>query len=150
MNFPFFISKQIIFKQPEQKISSERYLINQIESNLEQLEMTITKIDENELFLRKIVFVKTFRKKIFIRNLRVVVKTDNSNIQVTLITETILTFFYGFFPIVFLFERNQNFPIYLIIFAAIFLWSFGYITKYLVLREIKNELEKHLISENNL
>ncbi len=150
MKFPFFITNHIIFKQPEQKITSDRYILNQIESRLESLDMIISRISENELFLRKMVFVRTMRKKDLLRNLKVVVKTNDSTIQITLITETIFVFLIGLIPLIAIFFRDQNFTITFLLTISFFYWSVGFISKFLVMRNIKKDVENYLKRINNL
>jgi hypothetical protein len=150
LKFPFFITNHIIFKQPEQKITSDRYILNQIESRLESLDMIISRISENELFLRKMVFVRTMRKKDLLRNLKVVVKTNDSTIQITLITETIFVFLIGLIPLIAIFFRDQNFTITFLLTISFFYWSVGFISKFLVMRNIKKDVENYLKRINNL
>ena len=150
MNFPFFISKQIIFKQPEHKITADGYILNQIESRLERLDMKITRKGENELFLRKMDIVRTYRKKDMLRNLMVVVKTDDSTIQITLKTETIFVFLIGLIPLIAIFFRDQNFTVTFLLTSSFFYWSVGFLSKFLVMRNIKKDIENHLRRINNL
>ncbi len=150
MKFPFFITNHIIFKQPEQKITSDRYILNQIESRLERLDMIISRISENELFLRKMVFVRTMRKKDLLRNLKVVVQTNDSTIQITLITETIFFFLIGLIPLIAFFFRDQNFTITFLLTSSFFYWSVGFLSKFLVMRNIKKDVENYLKRINNL
>jgi hypothetical protein len=150
LKFPFFITNHIIFKQPEQKITSDRYILNQIESRLERLDMIISRISENELFLRKMVFVRTMRKKDLLRNLKVVVQTNDSTIQITLITETIFFFLIGLIPLIAFFFRDQNFTITFLLTSSFFYWSVGFLSKFLVMRNIKKDVENYLKRINNL
>jgi hypothetical protein len=124
--------------------------LNQIESRLERLDMIISRISENELFLRKMVFVRTMRKKDLLRNLKVVVQTNDSTIQITLITETIFFFLIGLIPLIAFFFRDQNFTITFLLTSSFFYWSVGFLSKFLVMRNIKKDVENYLKRINNL
>jgi len=112
--------------------------------------MIISRISENELFLRKMVFVRTMRKKDLLRNLKVVVQTNDSTIQITLITETIFVFLIGLIPLIAIFFRDQNFTITFLLTSSFFYWSVGFLSKFLVMRNIKKDVENYLRRINNL
>jgi hypothetical protein len=150
VKFPFAISKKIIFNQPNQKITSDSYLLNQIEDRLDNLNMTIVRVGEDELFLQKTDFIQALRKKDFLRNMSVKVKTDDSTIEIILKTETILIFIFGLIPYIFLFASNQNFPFTFPIIISTFIWGIGFLLKSLIMQEIKNDLENYLKKMNML
>lgn len=150
MKFPFSISKRIIFKQPEQIITSERYLLNQIEDKLEDLDMTITRLGEDELFLQKNDIIKGQRKKDFLRNMHVKVETDQSTIQIILTTETILIFVFGLLPYGLLLLEYSPFPFTFPFIVSSFIWGVGYLSKLLVMQNIKYDIEQYLKNMNAL
>lgn len=150
MKFPFSISKRIIFNQPEQKITSERYLLNQVEDKLDNLDITIKRIGEDELFLQKTDFIRTLRKKDFLRNLSVKIKVDQSKIEIILVTETILIFIFGILPYSLLLVPNENFSFTFPLIASTFFWGVGFLSKLLIIQEIKNDIEYYLKKMNDL
>lgn len=150
MKFPFSISKRIIFNQPEQIITSERYLLNQIEEKLENLDMTIIRLGENELFLQKNDLLKGHRKKDYLRNLRIKVETDQSTIQIILTTETILIFVFGLLPFAFLLLENSPLPFTFPFIVSSFIWVVGYFSKLLIMQSIKNDIKYYLKNVNSL
>lgn len=150
MKFPFSITRRITFKQPIQKITSERYLLNQIEDKLDDLDMAITRLGEDELFLQKNDIIKGQRKKDFLRNMRVKVKTDQSSIQIILTTETILIFIFGLLPYGLLFLENSPFPFTFPFIVSFFVWGVGYLSKLLVMQNIKFDIEQYLKQKNAL
>lgn len=150
MKFPLSISKRIIIQQPEQKITLERYLLNQIESKLEVLDMSMSRINDNKLFLQKTDFLRAMRKKDFLRNLSVQIKIDNSTIQIILTTETILILIFGLLPYGILLVPNQNIPFTLPIIVSTFFLGVGFISKLLIMQDIKNEIEHHIKRMNSL
>lgn len=150
MKFPFSISKKIIFKQPEQIITSERYLLNQIEDKLEDLDMTITRHGEDELFLQKMDFIRTLRKRNFLKNLTVKIVADRSTIQIIFTTETILIFVFGLLPYGFLLLEYSPFPFTFPFIASFFIWGVGYLSKYLIIQDLKKEIEHYIKRMNAL
>ena len=129
---------------------ADGYILNQIESRLEGLDMKISRKGENELFLIKMDIVRTYRKKDMLRNLKVVVQTDDSTIQIILKTETIFVFLLGLLPLIAIFIGDNHFTARFLITSSIFYWSIGFLTKYFILRNVKNDIENHLRRINNL
>lgn len=144
MKFPFSVSRTITFAQPEQKITSERYLRNQVEEKLLELNMTIQKIGDDELFLLKTDIFNAFRKKDFLRDLSVKIETDHSKIRIILTTQTTLFFILGLIPYTLLLLPDKRPPILFPIIVSGFIWGIGFLIKSIVLGMIKDDIINHL------
>lgn len=149
MKFPFSITQRIVLNQTEQKISSVNYVRNHVEESLRKLDMSIERINDDELFLRKTDFIKSYRKKDVLRNLNVKILIDQSTVQIILKTETIVIFIFGLVPFIFLLAPRINAPYTFPIITTSFIWIFGFFSKFVVLQEVKNELKLHLKRMNN-
>lgn len=151
MRFPFAITKTISFDQPPQKITSEKFFLNQLEERLSALDMTATRLGDDELFLEKTDFVKALRKKDFLRDLKVKVTLDKSKIHISLKTETFLVFIFGLLPYGLYFApADKHIPLFLPIIISLLIWSAVFIPKSVVMNDLKNDLEDHLKRLNGL
>lgn len=150
MTFPFAISGRIRFDQPHPKITSESYLLHQIEDNLNALGMTSTRISDRELFLRKSDFVSAMRKQDFLRNLKVKVEIDQAAIQIVLTTETILIFIAGLLPYGLFLIPGERLPFLFPFIVSVFFWVFGFVSKFVIVKNIKYNIEHYLKRLNAL
>ena len=151
MRFPFAIAKTITFDQPAQNITSEGYLLNQLEERLSSLDMTITRLSDAELLLEKTDFVRSFRKKDFLRDLKVKVTLDQSKIRISLKTQTTLIFLFGLLPYGLYFApADKHIPFFLPLIISTMIWCAVFIPKSVVITDIKNDLEYYLKRLNGL
>jgi len=142
MKFPFSIAGTIVLNRADYGISSESYLLNHMEECLEQLNMSMDRLNDHELFLQKTDFIKGLNRKTYLKNLLVSVQIDQTRITIRLQTETILVFFFG--AVLSFVLTTEKFPRALGLFA-LFGWILGYLIKWLVLSSVKHDLEQYLI-----
>lgn len=143
MNFPFSLSRTIILYQKDRNISSEAYLLHQIESKLSYLKMSVSKLSDNELFFQKTDLFRSWSPKDLLRNMSVSVLIHEERIEVKLKTETILILFFGLLAS-FTFLFFIPFNIFNLLIPILFICLVGFTLKWVVLTEVKINLEHYL------
>ena len=145
MLFPLFIYNRITINLSDVNITSEKYLINIIDSILENKGMGNWRKTEKSIFAHKNDLMFRFRTKDLINNIWIKVKIKNGKIKITLLSITILMFIFASIISIFILFDNPEQPNYeYAIYVFLFLFGFNYIIRLIAHHDIKKEIENKI------
>ena len=145
--FPLWIENKIRLDINEIEISSEKYLINQIENYLGGLDLRLIKKTDNKLIFYKGEFMHRWRRKDFINNglIKIIIKDNYIIIKIkSLIAGAFLFCCLIAFAI---YIDNPTKPAYWII-ILVFVWLYGanYLIRFFAHRKLKREIKEIILN----
>lgn len=138
MAFPFSIKRTLVLPQKDFNITSEGYLLHQIESYMESYRMR-KKRSETEIFYMKANIFRSLRRKDYLQNVLFKVYTDQKQIKITIETEMILFLIFGFLAGIILFF-TPGVPLLVCLLVPALFWGLGFGIKYFMINLVCSEL----------
>ena len=133
----FSLSRTIVLQQSDHHISSESYLLNHIEQQLEWLKMSVYRPNDNELFFQKTDFIRGLNVRTYLRNLRIIVDISSDEIRIQLETEMIFITLFGLCPVV-MASTGVLPPTFGLMGIVVF--GVGYLIKWIIIDNLKKDL----------
>lgn len=144
MAFPFTISSKLTIQKKDQLHLKPSFLFNEIDQFMMPFDMISQQKNASEIYYLKGGHIPFRKLHNSIRTLEYQLNDSESDVIITIKTDTVLIFLLGFLPLfIHPFHFNTNGHLSTRI-AMILLWIGGYSLKYCVLYRIKEKLHKKI------